>query len=274
MMQNIVLSPNKIAFKDDFHNQTNNIRPMDLKTSLLYFGIPAIIMAFCYYFLIPIVERLGISKYNSFFTGHILFMSFLIVVAILALKLEGIDTIEQLKIRTRFVNFKLRYVAIAGIVFIIMSFFYGFFDAITQNLLKDGVISIPSFVPILGNPTITLDTSMLTYVVGAPLKGNWGIIAIFLVSLILNIVGEELWWRGYILPRQEVQFGKYTWILHGFLWTFFHAFKYWDLLGLLPVCLIISYMAQKQKNNWTVFMAHLIFNGLMIFILITPVLGM
>ena len=274
MTQNIVISHNKVAFKDDFDNQTNKIKPMDLKTSLLFFGIPAGIMAFCYYFLIPIFESLGISKYNSFFTGHILFMSFLIVVAILALKHEGIDTIEKLKIRTRFINFKLRYVALAVIVFTIMSFFYGFFDAITQNLLKDGVISIPSFVPILGNPTITLDTSMLTYVVGSPLKGNWGIIIIFLVSLVLNIVGEELWWRGYILPRQEVQFGKYTWILHGFLWTFFHAFKYWDLLGLLPVCLIISYMAQKQKNNWTVFIAHLIFNGLMIFILITPVLGM
>ena len=52
--------------------------------------------------------------------------------------------------------------------------------------------------------------------------------------LIFNIVGEELWWRGYIFPRQEKQHGRFTWVLHGLLWTLFHAFKWWDLIGLVP----------------------------------------
>ncbi|MHA1803631.1 MAG: hypothetical protein ACTSU4_03730 [Promethearchaeota archaeon] len=30
-----------------------------------------------------------------------------------------------------------------------------------------------------------------------------------LVTLSLNIFGEELWWRSYILPRQEVAFGRF-----------------------------------------------------------------
>jgi len=28
---------------------------------------------------------------------------------------------------------------------------------------------------------------------------------------------RELWWRGYILPRQELAFGRWTWIIHGLL---------------------------------------------------------
>jgi membrane protease YdiL (CAAX protease family) len=37
-----------------------------------------------------------------------------------------------------------------------------------------------------------------------------------------NIVGEELWWRGFILPRQEPVFGRRTWVLQGVLHGFFH----------------------------------------------------
>jgi membrane protease YdiL (CAAX protease family) len=44
-------------------------------------------------------------------------------------------------------------------------------------------------------------------------------------------VGEELWWRGYVLPRQELAFGRATWVIHGILWSVIHLFMQptlWD----------------------------------------------
>jgi len=113
----------------------------------------------------------------------------------------------------------------------------------------------------------------LNQMAGGTLRGNWEVAALYFVMLFFNIVGEELWWRGYILPRQELSHGKWTWLLHGGLWTLFHAFKYWDMLGLLPVCLIISFAAQRMKNNWPVFIAHYMFNGLGIVVVLAGVLG-
>src|SRR6266852_7471582 len=44
---------------------------------------------------------------------------------------------------------------------------------------------------------------------GIPLHGAWWILVYYAVLiLVCNIGGEELWWRGYVLPRQELAFGR------------------------------------------------------------------
>jgi membrane protease YdiL (CAAX protease family) len=97
--------------------------------------------------------------------------------------------------------------------------------------------------------------------------------AAYLFILILNISGEELWWRGYILPRQEVRHGKLAWIIHGIFWTLFHIPFWWNLIALLPSTLSLSYMASKLKNSTPGIIAHFIMNGLGLVMIILGVLG-
>ena len=53
---------------------------------------------------------------------------------------------------------------------------------------------------------------------GIPLHGAWWIVVYYAgVILVCNIGGEELWWRGYVLPRQELAFGRSAWVIHGTL---------------------------------------------------------
>jgi membrane protease YdiL (CAAX protease family) len=89
------------------------------------------------------------------------------------------------------------------------------------------------------------------------------------VYIALNVLGEELWWRSYILPRQELCLGKWTWPVHGILWNLFHSFFYWELLMLLPGCLAPSYVAQRSRNTWPGIIAHLANNvpGLILIII-------
>ena len=35
---------------------------------------------------------------------------------------------------------------------------------------------------------------------------------------ISNILGEELCWRGYVLPRQEAALGRPAWLSNGIMW--------------------------------------------------------
>lgn len=93
-------------------------------------------------------------------------------------------------------------------------------------------------------------------------KGRYWLLLVWLPYWILNIMGEEFLWRGVMLPRQEVAFGKHTWLIHGFGWGLFHiAFGWQLLLTLLPLIFIQSYIVQKTKNSWIGVIMHGGLNG-------------
>jgi membrane protease YdiL (CAAX protease family) len=93
-------------------------------------------------------------------------------------------------------------------------------------------------------------------------EGRYWLLLVWFPYWILNILGEEFLWRGVMLPRQEVAFGKYTWLIHGFGWGLFHIAFGWQLLiTLIPLIFIQSYMVQKTKNSWVGVIMHGGLNG-------------
>lgn len=93
-------------------------------------------------------------------------------------------------------------------------------------------------------------------------KGRYWLLAVWLPYWILNILGEEFLWRGVMLPRQEIAFGKSTWLIHGFGWGLFHIAFGWKLLiTLIPLIFIQSFIVQKTKNSWTGVILHAGLNG-------------
>ena len=102
-----------------------------------------------------------------------------------------------------------------------------------------------------------------------PMRGHWWIAIYYAVVLLFgNIAGEELWWRGYLLPRQEVASGRTAWLYHGLLWAGFHLFiqtTAWDLIRMMPTCCALAFVAQHRKNSWPGIFAHTVGNlGIMI----------
>lgn len=92
--------------------------------------------------------------------------------------------------------------------------------------------------------------------------GRYWLLAAWAPYWILNILGEEFLWRGVMMPRQEIVFGKYTWIVHGFGWGIFHIAFGWQLLiTLIPLIFIQSYIVQKTKNTWVGVVMHGGING-------------
>jgi membrane protease YdiL (CAAX protease family) len=78
----------------------------------------------------------------------------------------------------------------------------------------------------------------------------------------LNIVGEELWWRGFIQPRQEPVFGRRTWILQGVLHAVFHLSFGWGLIVLLlPTVFAIPWAVQRSRNTSVGIAVHGAING-------------
>ncbi len=93
-------------------------------------------------------------------------------------------------------------------------------------------------------------------------KGRYWLLLVWLPYWILNILGEEFFWRGVMLPRQEISFGKYAWLIHGTGWGLFHIAFGWQLLAtLIPLIYIQSFIVQKTKNSWIGVIMHGGLNG-------------
>jgi len=92
--------------------------------------------------------------------------------------------------------------------------------------------------------------------------GRYWLLAAWFPYWILNIMGEEILWRGVMLPRQEVAFGKWAWIVHAIGWGIFHiAFGWQLLLTLFPILIVQSYVVYKRKNSWVGVIIHAGLNG-------------
>ncbi len=99
---------------------------------------------------------------------------------------------------------------------------------------------------------------------GMPLPGRWWVAAYYAAFLLCNVMGEELWWRGYLLPRQELAHGRAAWLVHGVLWAAFHLFfqwTLWDLVRMLPTCCALSFVAQHRRNTWPGVFGHALGNS-------------
>lgn len=92
--------------------------------------------------------------------------------------------------------------------------------------------------------------------------GRYWLLLLWLPYWILNIMGEEFLWRGVMLPRQELAFGRNAWLIHGIGWWMFHfAFGWHLMLMLMPLIFIQSWVVQKTRNSWVGVIMHAGLNG-------------
>lgn len=97
-----------------------------------------------------------------------------------------------------------------------------------------------------------------------PIGGDrlW-ILAAWIPFFLLNILAEEVLWRGVILPRQEISFGAGAWIANGLGWLLFHlSFGVDMMLMLMPVILILPFVVQRRGNSWIGVILHSSLNGI------------
>ena len=221
--------------------------PFGIISSLLLFGIAAVVLFLESNFLIPYLA--SVTKVETVIWWFIVsaFGMFipLLVIAVFMLKKEG-NLFKQgmwhNRLRFRKMNSGDWLWGIAGIVMVgILSFMI--ISVLEQ--LAGKIDHQPSFMQF------------------EPLdSGRYWILIVWAAYWIFNIMGEEILWRGVILPRQEISFGKYAWLLHGLCWGLFHIAFGWQLMvTLIPILFIQSYIVQRRKNSWIGVLMHAGING-------------
>jgi membrane protease YdiL (CAAX protease family) len=215
------------------------MKPLKLWQSILLFLGPGLYGLFASIYLNAALVRWGFSEENAY---HIFMLSVFILLFILtfiALRAEGkplnLQTLRE-RLRFRAMDWKTWKWTISFLLLVLLF-------SLILNILGQFIYEKINFTP--PGADILLKN-----------------IPLYCVVLIANVFSEELWWRGYLLPRQELEHGNKAWIVNGVLWAAFHLSKWWAVPFMLLQTWLYPYLSQRTQNNTPALLIHFIVNGL------------
>ena len=253
----------------------SKVRPLPLWQALLYFGLPALLFRISIYQGAPLLLHLGLAPFEANIVSFTIPSAILFAFAIGLYQQDGYS-LSWASVRARFRLLPMSGKAWLWTVLALLATFMSLGAlSFTANMLVKAfpAVAPPAFFPPWQKPGTTFDLAVFTQFIGAPLRGNWGVALLLLIQLFFNIFGEELWWRGYILPRQEQTHGRWAWLIHGILWWLWHVVFYpWQVIALLPICLVVPFVAQRLQNTWPAILIH-VQNGVILLLILAMVMG-
>jgi membrane protease YdiL (CAAX protease family) len=132
---------------------------------------------------------------------------------------------------------------LVGVVFIL-----GMSLSMMMGPVNRSLAAVPGFVPpdwwpAASNPTIKV-TGAADVFPDITLEGNYLFVLLyFIIGLVFNIFGEEIYYRGFLLPRMRGVFGKWDWVANGVLFTLKHIYQRWLYPGILVGGLSFAFAA-------------------------------
>ncbi|MDE2307721.1 MAG: CPBP family intramembrane metalloprotease [Xanthomonadaceae bacterium] len=229
------------------------LRPLPLLPALLYFGIPALVGYLTIWKIVPMMDRAGISPVLQL-TVSASDLILILIAAFVAYGLEG-NAWNWPAFRDR-----MRFRRLTG-----RGWAWAIGLAIANVGLYIGGATLVGAIFPHQRPPVAMMKLMGDgrHFLGIPLHHAWPLLGVWALLYLVNVLGEELWWRGIILPRQELAHGKTAWIFHGFLWAGFHmSFFPTDFFVILPGALAYAWVCQRQRSTVPGIVAHGVLNGL------------
>jgi membrane protease YdiL (CAAX protease family) len=211
--------------------------PQDgLWTIIMMFAWPAIWYTALIYGIRPLVVPGDVAPPTWFFLAIIVLGPGAEMVAgLLLLRREGYRlTVNALQDRIRLhwpKDLKAWGLAIAVLVL-------GFGLSMAMGPLNRALAGVPGFVPPVwwppaSNPTVEINSAAEVFP-DINLVGNFLFVLVyFVMGLVFNVFGEEVYYRGYLLPRMRGVFGKWDWVANGVLFTLKHMYQRWLYPGIL-----------------------------------------
>jgi membrane protease YdiL (CAAX protease family) len=239
------------------------LRPISFLVTVVLFAVPAAIVSFSLLVVLPALMRKGFSLFAVFNLTFLPPLALMLIAAFVGMKLEG-RSLTWPVIRDRLRLGRLPRHGWWWVLALCV------FNVVAGIAAGSALRRTPTSLHIYTWPK-EFASFMATFgktgneFLGIPLPGHWWVLFYYLVVMIVfNMFGEELWWRGFILPRQELGQGRWTWVIHGILWDMFHIFYHqtaWTFIAFLPPMLAIAYVCQRLKNTWPGIVSHTVANS-------------
>jgi hypothetical protein len=105
-------------------------------------------------------------------------------------------------------------------------------------------------------------------------RGNWGWFTVIVVQSVFNsVLGEDLLFRGLLLPRMRGVFGRGDFVANGVLFGFYHLHAPWSIPAALADIILTSYPTRRWQSVWMSIIVHSAQSVFVIFVILSLVLG-
>jgi len=220
------------------------MKPLGLAKSILCFVILALLMQVMYHGVMRITDYFG---YRLFFTFLIGFgvPSFLLLFAALILyrrERSGLSFRERFRLQKLDRTGWIWTVVLCAIWIAVPIVMRPVTEWLQAHWFHPSKMWIRMMMP---DPNYFMEVPMSAW-----------IYVVLIAFILLNVFGGELFFRGYIFPRQELAFGSRTWLVHGILWIIFRSFLPWELATITVLGFAMSYFVQRTRNTWSSILAH------------------
>jgi len=220
-------------------NKNGVVRPMKLWQSVLFFLLPGLYGVFAFYVLFPMLVRFRMPEEFAYGTQMLSVFLLLFFATIIGLRRDGWpltwETVrERLRVK-RMDSTAWKWTLSFLFLYLLLGLLF--------NLVGQFVFEKIGFWP----PDADIPLTNIPFM---------------LLVFVINILTEEIWWRGYILPRQELEHGKLAFLVNGVLWSLFHMFKWWAVPLMLLKQWMLPFVVQRTKNTTPALLIHFISNGI------------
>ncbi len=121
------------------------------------------------------------------------------------------------------------------------------------------LFAVEAVLPVFGVPKNRDFASFVSSDAGHRfLSGAWGWFALIVVMQIFNtVLGEELLFRGLLLPRMKRAFGRGDWAVNGVIFAAYHIAMPWLMLWTLLVdTFAVAYPSRRWQSAWIGIIVH------------------
>jgi membrane protease YdiL (CAAX protease family) len=105
-------------------------------------------------------------------------------------------------------------------------------------------------------------------------SGAWGWYAVVVLLVVFNtVLGEELLFRGLLLPRMKGVFGRGDYVANGVLFAVYHLHTPWVIPSTLIDIFALSYPSRRFQSAWMGIVVHSVQSVLVLGIILALVVG-
>jgi membrane protease YdiL (CAAX protease family) len=108
------------------------------------------------------------------------------------------------------------------------------------------------------------------------LVGAWWFFGLFVINAIFNtVLGEELLFRGVLLPRMTGVFGRWSWLANGVLFGFYHLHQPSSILAnAISGAFLVALPSWRFRSTWMGIVVHSVQSVWFAFLILGVVLGL
>jgi membrane protease YdiL (CAAX protease family) len=133
-------------------------------------------------------------------------------------------------------------------------------------LLAEGLLQLvplsslwDAVFPFLGEPKkYSLDAVVSSPERKQALEGAWQVFFLFVVLGVFNtVLGEELLFRGILLPKMRGAFGKRDWLANGMIFGLYHLHQPWSIPNaIIDGTLLYALPSSRFRSTWMGIAVH------------------